>query len=128
MVTFFRIAGGHLSDPIAFPLKIPQESGKPLSMEARVRETLAAAPAPAKASALEIMEHLALLKRWYFRSNKTGEVFFADHEGVLPLRRIVRGIARVFRGEQPAPDLSESARDYWVNRGKEAERKQESSS
>ena len=33
--------------------------------------------------------------------------------------RIVRGIARVFRGEKPAEDLSERARDYWLNRARE---------
>jgi hypothetical protein len=47
------------------------------------------------------MEHLALFKRWYYRSRRVGEVFFADDRGVLPLRRLVRGISRVYRGEQP---------------------------
>ena len=30
--------------------------------------------------------------------------FFADAKGELPMRRIVRGISRVFRGEKPEPD------------------------
>ena len=47
------------------------------------------------------MEHLALFKRWYYRSRRVGEVFFADDRGVLPLRRLVRGISRVYRGEHP---------------------------
>jgi hypothetical protein len=47
------------------------------------------------------MEHLALLKRWFYRSHRIGEIFFADDKGVLPLRRIVRGISRVYRGEAP---------------------------
>jgi hypothetical protein len=46
------------------------------------------------------MEHLAILKRWYYRSSRIGELFFADDKGALPLRRIVRGIARVYRGEK----------------------------
>ena len=50
---------------------------------------------------LETMEHLALLKRWFYRSTRTGEIFFADPKGGLPLRRLVRGIARVYRGEKP---------------------------
>jgi len=37
------------------------------------------------------------------------------------MRRLVRGIGRVFRGEKAAPDLSESTRDYWVNRGRQAQ-------
>ena len=119
-VTLFRIAGGRMSSPIPFSLKLPVESGKPHSMEARVQQALdASGPIPA-GSRLELMEHLAILKRWFFRSSKTGEMFLADDKGELPMRRIVRGISRVFRGEKPAPDLSESARDYWLNRGKEA--------
>jgi hypothetical protein len=52
-----------------------------------------------KLSAIETMEHLALLKRWYYRSRRAGEIFLADDKGILPMRRVVRGIARVFRGE-----------------------------
>ena len=47
------------------------------------------------------MEHLALLKRWFYRGTRIGEIFFADVKGELPMRRIVRGISRVFRGEKP---------------------------
>jgi hypothetical protein len=46
------------------------------------------------------MEHLAVLKRWYYRGTRVGEIFFADDKGELPMRRIVRGISRVFRGEK----------------------------
>jgi hypothetical protein len=41
------------------------------------------------------------------------------------MRRIVRGISRVLKGEPPQPDLTEMARDYWINRGKQAEIKPE---
>jgi hypothetical protein len=47
------------------------------------------------------MEHLALLKRWYYRTHRTGEIFFIDDKGSLPMRRVVRGIARVYHGEKP---------------------------
>ena len=97
----------------------------PLSMEARVNEALGAIPDDAHFTNQERLEHLALLKRWYFRSLKSGEVFFTDENGELPMRRVVRGISRVFRGEKPAGDLNETARDYWVNRGREAQLRQE---
>ncbi len=61
--------------------------------------------APAKSS-LETMEHLALLKRWYYRGTRMGEIFFADARGELPMRRVVRGISRVFRGEKPEPEIT----------------------
>jgi hypothetical protein len=57
-------------------------------------------------SALETMEHLALLKRWYYRSRRVGEIFLADGKGVFPTRRIVRGVGRVLRGEGPEEDRS----------------------
>ena len=70
-------------------------------MESRVQETLQSLqPATAK-SGIETMEHVALLKRWYYRSSRAGEIFFADAKGDLPMRRVVRGISRVFRGEKP---------------------------
>jgi len=99
-VVFFRIESGRISGPIPFAIE-PAEHTKSQSMESRVEETLASrVPAKAKSS-LETMEHLALLKRWYYRSSRAGEIFFADAKGELPMRRIVRGISRVFRGEKP---------------------------
>jgi hypothetical protein len=47
------------------------------------------------------MEHLALLKRWYYRGSRTGEIFLTDDKNIFPMRRIVRGIGRVLRGERP---------------------------
>jgi hypothetical protein len=70
-------------------------------MESRVQEALVGLPAAGARAAHETMEHLALLKRWFYRSSRMGEIFLADPAGVLPLRRLVRGIARVYRGETP---------------------------
>ena len=99
-VTFFRVDSGRNSGPCSFSIQ-PSEHTKSQSMEARVHDTLLTLPATAARSAMETMEHLALLKRWYYRGSRTGEVFFADAKGELPMRRIVRGISRVFRGEKP---------------------------
>jgi hypothetical protein len=51
------------------------------------------------------MEHLVLLKRWYYRTRRLGEIFFADEKGGLPMRRVVRGISRVYRGEKLETDV-----------------------
>jgi hypothetical protein len=118
-VMLFQIDAGRISEPIPFLVNQPADSGKMHSMEARLQEALAA-PVFGKATALDTMEQLAILKRWYYRTSKTGEAFFADQSGELPWRRIVRGLSRVFRGEKAAPDLSESAKDYWIFRHKEA--------
>jgi excinuclease ABC subunit C len=99
-VAFFRVECGGLSGPIPFIIQSP-EHAKSQSMESRVQESLDSFPPATPKSAMETMEHLALLKRWYYRGSRAGEIFFADAKGDLPMRRIVRGISRVFRGEKP---------------------------
>lgn len=94
--------------------------GKPLSMEARLMDALGTVAVLEAGTTQELAEQLAYLKRWYYRTNKIGEAFFANEKRELPLRRIVRGISRVFRGERPS-ELRDVARDYWINRGKAAE-------
>ena len=104
-VTFFRVDAGKISGPHPFCIQ-SAEHAKSQSMESRVQVALDTFP-PAKAeSASETMEHLALLKRWFYRGSRTGELFFADTKGELPMRRIVRGISRVFRGEKPEAEIS----------------------
>ncbi len=123
-VTLFKIVGGRIGDPVA--LNVGKQAGashlssKPQSMEARITEALAAVEAPNLRSALEWMEHIALLKRWYYRTMKAGELFLTDGNGELPMRRVVRGVSRVFRGEKAVGDLSETAGDYWRFRAGEA--------
>ena len=124
-VALFRIERGCLAAPVNLNVASRQLVGNiktPMSMEARISEARAAVPDPQPHSAQEWMEHLALLKRWFYRSSKVGEAFFADEKGELPMRRIVRGVSRVYKGEAPLPDLTEVAKDYWINRGREAEK------
>jgi excinuclease ABC subunit C len=101
-VVFFRIDAGLISAPLIFSLRSGEHT-KSQSMELRIQEALAGHASAVAASGLECMEHLALLKRWYYRSNHVGEIFLADEKGVLPMRKLVRGISRVFRGEKPEP-------------------------
>jgi excinuclease ABC subunit C len=79
------------------------------TFDARVTEALTLIEKRTKVLSGERAEELALLKQWYYRSSRVGEIFFADETGNLPLRRIVRGISRVYRGEketQPAAEQS----------------------
>ena len=99
-VALFRVDAGAIAGPITFPISSPEHT-KSQSMEARVEEALAGHPAAQPGSALERMEHLAILKRWYYRGSRAGEIFFTDSQGVLPMRRVVRGIGRVYKGEAP---------------------------
>jgi excinuclease UvrABC nuclease subunit len=114
-VNFIRLEAAKLGEPFAFPVQ--QQEGKPQSMESRVMEALGEHEvAPAKPSA-EVTEELALLKRWYYRSTRVGEIFLADDKGELPMRRVVRGISRVLKGEKAEADPETTqAREYWLAR------------
>jgi excinuclease ABC subunit C len=104
-VTFFRIDCGVVSGPIHFPIQAAEHT-KSQSMEARVQLALAELQPVPPDSAIAVMEHLAMLKRWYFRGSRVGEIFLCDDKGNLPMRRMVRGISRVFRGEKPEVEPS----------------------
>ena len=83
--------------------------GKHVSMESRVQEVIHRISDEHAESPTEVTEHLAILKRWYYRSHRIGEIFFADQRGSWPLRRIVRGIGRVYNGEKPQESATFSA-------------------
>jgi excinuclease UvrABC nuclease subunit len=122
-VMLFRIAAGQICEPVALNVGKQTEASltsKPQSMESRISDALATVEAPKLRGALEWMEHLALLKRWFYRTAKVGELFLTDNTGELPMRRVVRGVSRVFRGEKASGDLSETAGDYWKFRAREA--------
>jgi excinuclease ABC subunit C len=99
-VALFRIDAGRISGPITFPIQAAEHT-KSQSMESRVQEALATLPPAVTKTTVEAMEHLALLRRWFYRGTRVGEIFFADEHGTLPMRRLVRGISRVYRGEKP---------------------------
>jgi excinuclease UvrABC nuclease subunit len=108
-VALFRIDAGCISSPVAFAIQDAAHA-KSQSMESRVQEALAALPPAVVRSAAERMEHLAILKRWYYRGTRIGEMFLANQKGALPFRRIVRGISRVYRGEKP-----EAVEGRWIS-------------
>jgi excinuclease ABC subunit C len=107
-VELFRFGSGGVSGPRTFAIEAEDESQ---SMESRLRATLEQMVPEGKHSIQEFSKELAMLKRWYYRTHKVGEIFFAGSEGELPIRRIVRGVGRVHRGEKeaaepsPAPEL-----------------------
>ncbi|MGC1474689.1 MAG: hypothetical protein WA804_02515 [Terriglobales bacterium] len=103
-VALFRVDAGMLAGQLDFPIS-GGERTKSQSMEARIQLALAEFPASQPARAIERMEHLAILKRWCYRGTRAGEIFFADARGELPMRRLVRGIGRVYKGEAPENEI-----------------------
>jgi excinuclease ABC subunit C len=128
-VALFCFHGGELSGPVSLtmeeeveqyadlqqeidqmPAEKAQEPAAPSrtevvttqTMESRIRAVLESLVFVGSHSAQRFSEELAILKRWYYRSHKVGEIFFANDRGELPLRRIARGATRVYRGEKEA--------------------------
>jgi excinuclease ABC subunit C len=126
-VALFRFHGGELSGPVSLtmeeeveqsadlqqeidqmPAEKAQEPAAPSrtevvttqTMESRIRAVLESLVSGGSHSAQRFSEELAILKRWYYRSHKVGEIFFANDRGELPMRRIARGATRVYHGEK----------------------------
>jgi excinuclease ABC subunit C len=83
------------------------------SPEVRATKLIAALEARASAPTdlATLSDHLSLLRRWYYRPEKqrAGEIFFADVNHQWPIRRILRGAARMALGD-PAP-MAETQRE-----------------
>jgi len=130
-VSLFKITHGMIAEAVSFTVEdkaeVTSDGGvvkkpAPRSMESRISERLEQIPEAQPASAVELNEHLAILKRWYYRSRKTGEIFLTDERGEFPLRRIVRGMGRVLRGEKAeVAGIDEAHRAYWLARTREEE-------
>ena len=99
-VALFRVDAGAVAGPLNFPVSSPDHA-KSQSMEARIKGALENFLPANPRSTMERMEHLAVLKRWCYRGSRKGEIFFANGKGELPMRHIVRGIGRVYKGETP---------------------------
>jgi excinuclease ABC subunit C len=105
-VALFRVDAGAIAGPLTFPIS-GGEHTKSQSMEARIQSALEGFTATAPRSTVERMEHLAILKRWFYRGTRMGEIFFADAKGELPMRRVVRGLGRVYKGEAPEQTIAD---------------------
>lgn len=87
-------------DPAIPPSEVHAQPISAQTMESRIRAALDSMVSHGSQSAQRFGEELAILKRWYYRTHKVGEVFFSSEQGELPWRRIVRGVTRVYRGEK----------------------------
>jgi excinuclease ABC subunit C len=105
-VELFHFSRATLKGPISFAI---EQSGEPQSMESRLQAMVKSFPPYQARSTTECTEHLAILKRWYYRSHRAGEIFFADEKGEWPWRRMVRGIGRVYAGEKTPEQVLFSA-------------------
>ncbi|HEY6251746.1 MAG TPA: hypothetical protein VI685_17450 [Candidatus Angelobacter sp.] len=93
----FRFAKGELAGPKHFAAESEDASQ---SMESRLRTVLENLESSGARSAQQFMEELAILKRWYYRCHKVGEIIFAKDDGQMPMRKLGSAVGRVYRGEK----------------------------
>jgi excinuclease ABC subunit C len=93
-VMLFPVWRGFLQAPVRLALEVAE--GKPISLDARLREALSAVEFRGGRPRLRA-EHLALLARWYFRGTRKGEFVPIERWERIPFRRIVGAISRVVK-------------------------------
>lgn len=97
----------------AVPLEGESASDTADSPEDRAARTLALLEEKMHAASdlTLLSDHLSLLRRWYYRPEKhrVGEIFFQNNDGSWPIRKILRGSARMSLGD-PKP-MAETQRD-----------------
>jgi excinuclease UvrABC nuclease subunit len=107
-VALFRFSQGTYTGPVHFALESAEVGDEPHPIEVRLREAFEKLASAGTRSLQQFSEELGILRRWYYRSHKTGEIFFANHQGTLPIRRIANSVVRVYRGEKetsvPSPE------------------------
>jgi excinuclease UvrABC nuclease subunit len=98
-VALFRFRHGELAGPEILSLESDDTSQ---SLESRVRSAVEQFQPAGARSATQFMEELAMLKRWYYRTHKVGEMVLAGGDGELSARRIANAAERLRRSEKNA--------------------------
>ena len=94
-VALFRFRHGTFTGPEQFSVESESES-----LDSRLRTALQQMPDVHARSATQFGEELAILKRWFYRTHKTGEIVVAGENGELSVRKLANALMRVFRGEK----------------------------
>lgn len=102
-VTLFRFHECQLCGPISL------STGETPVVQNRLDEALVQLGPTTRVSAAECSEHLAILKRWHYRSHKTGEIVFRNDDGSWPIRKLANACERVSKPSAPSHQPSERA-------------------
>ena len=90
-------------------LDLALRDGKPVSLDARLREAASGISADAVDAAVRT-EQMAVLARWFYSSWRDGELLLADAWEKLPWRKVVNAVSRVASANPgatpPLPNLS----------------------
>lgn len=107
-VMLFRLRCGALAGPATL---VVQPEGEAEPLDHRLRSALNAMAAPGQRSVGQLTEELAILKRWYYRSHKTGEIILSKADGELPIRKLLNATNRVLHGEKQ-PETTNATKEH----------------
>jgi excinuclease UvrABC nuclease subunit len=103
-VALFRFQKGELAGPVIVTMEA-ENPAEPTDIRLRNALDSMAASSP---SAQRFSEELAMLKRWYYRSHKVGEIILAKADGDISIRKVVNAAGRVVKGEKQPVAAPES--------------------
>ncbi|HLW54809.1 MAG TPA: UvrB/UvrC motif-containing protein [Candidatus Angelobacter sp.] len=99
-VALFRFRQGQFMGPMLFA----PESEEGQSVEQRLHSALEQLLQEGARSAVQFTEELAILKRWYYRTHKVGEIALAKSDGEFSARKLANAVRRVSGGQaDPEP-------------------------
>lgn len=99
-----HVVRADLSSSAGLDAVLPPEARATALLEELERESERTGGLGAAADLAATSDHLALLRRWYYRPGRqrTGEIFLPNPDGGWPLRRILNGAARAALGTPKA--------------------------
>jgi hypothetical protein len=83
-------------------LSLRVEEGRPVPLDRRLKELVAAIPPAARVPVRERQDHLSLLAAWFYSSWRDGEWVPFPEPSAVPYRKLVNAIHRVARARNPA--------------------------
>jgi excinuclease ABC subunit C len=85
---------------------VTANDGRAVSLDSRLRDMAASIPMAHAPSAIERMEHLAVLSRWFYSSWCDGELLMVDDWEKIPWRKLVNAVSRVATAQRkPRPSI-----------------------
>jgi excinuclease UvrABC nuclease subunit len=76
-------------------LSLALEQGRPVPLDRRIREVVAAMPEQRRVTVRERQEHLSLLSSWFYSTSRDGEWVIVEDPRSLPYRKLVNAVHRV---------------------------------
>jgi excinuclease ABC subunit C len=104
-VALFRFHKGELRGPEKLAVEGRREDAvespvEPPSHDELLRNALQKLEGHGAKSAAQFSEEMAILKRWYYRTHKTGEIILARADGEISIRKLANAAVRVLKGEK----------------------------